>query len=677
MARNTDGTPLSGVCEIQAISACAGRNDFSLDPACADCRWKEGTYRSITHKERGMSIHSAAKRLVVRSAGRLLALGVLWSASATLTHAQPTPAQILNIRPKCEDVAITTPAPADIAACKLDIVKTAGGGSGFVLKDGNGNTLRRFMDVTGGGKVDQYSYFKDGAEVYRESMTKAGFVIRWIGAGGMKAGVAQQAAGGKIRIGAWQMISAEEAAYEAFVALTTGDAERLQAVLISPQEIAALGLPAADAAKLTTQVQGAAAKMTAVRAKIAQIETAKFARLEGGQPGAYPTDITGGSNELIKIARGMILYDNPTAKKQNDFINAPEMIQVGLAWRLTDAPSLEGVDPVPPKYGDALERLAEFEKTPTPANGPKAIEWHVAHVKLVTEVAANAPATERDNWYRQVIDGLASATSLNDADSVAMLSKWKQHFATNQPTGNLAGYATYREIWALYQQKASDRKIAGNPKLIQGAQEEYHKALKEFVIAYSKSEDAPDALIQLAMGAEFNSKDDEAKNYYKQIVENFPGHANRPKADGAVRRLDSVGKAFELTSPVLGNSAQRFSMNQAAGKVAIVYYWSTLSAQAVGDFAALKKLQDDYAKDLTVICVSLDDDATTAAPFAAKNASFATHVHQPGGMNGPLATQYGIFGLPQVFLVDATGKVVSNKLQINMLDDEIAKLVKK
>ena len=628
-----------------------------------------------------MSNHSAAKRLVVRFAGRLLAVGALWCGSSSLTQAQPTPAQILNIRPKCEDVAITTPAPADIAACKLDIVKTPGGGSGFVLKDGNGAVLRKFMDVSGGGKVDQYSYFKDNVEVYRETLTKAGLNIRWIQAGGMKSGIAQQVAAGKIRIAAWQMISAEEAAYEAFQALATGDADRLQAVLITPQEIAALGLPAADAQKLTAQVQAAPAKLAAVRAKIADIATAKFARLEGGQPGAYPTDVTGGTNELIKIAHGLILYDNPTAKKQNDFINAPEMIQVGMAWRLTDSLSMESPDGTGgvngAEYAKALEDLADFEKNnPAPAKGAKAVEWQLTHVKLATNVAKYATA-DRDNWYRQIVDGLASATSLNDADSVTMLSKWKQHFATNQPGGNLAAYATYREIWALYQLAVSDPKIQNNPKLFNLAQEKYHKALKEFVIAYQKAEDAPDALIQLAMGAEFNGKDEEAKNYYKQIVENFPGHANKPKADGAIRRIDSVGKTLDLASPVLGDPAQRFSMNQVAGKVAVVYYWSTLSSQAGSDFAALKKLQDDYKTDLAIVCVNLDDTPADAAPFAAKSAPFATHLHQPGGMNGPLATQYGIFGLPQVFLVDATGKVVSNKLQINMLDDEIAKLVKK
>jgi tetratricopeptide (TPR) repeat protein len=632
-----------------------------------------------------MSNRSAAKRLVLRFAGRLLAVGVLcvganWCGSS-IAHAQPTPAQILAIRPKCEDVTITTPDAAGIAACKLDIVKTPGGGSGFVLKDGNSQVLRKFMDVSGGGRVDQYSYFKDGAEVYRETLTKAGLNIRWIQTGGMKSGIAQQTSAGRIRIVAWQMISAEEAAYEAFQALATGDADRLQAVLITPQEIAQLGLPAADAQKLTAQVAGAAAKLAAVRAKVPEIATAKFARLESAQAGAYPTDITGGANELIKIVHGLILYDNPTAKKQNDFINAPEMIQVGLAWRLTDSPSPDGGPDVDPNYKKALDELAKIDAAhPEGGRGAKVIEWNKARAQATAEVAKYCPANERESWYKQVVDGYATATSLKDAESTTTLSKIKESFVASQKGGSLAAYVTYREIWALYQAAAETAKGTEFVKV----QTQYHDALKKFVIDYSKAEDAPDALIQLAMGGEFTSKDEEAKKYYQQIVENFPSHPNRPKAEGAIRRLDSVGKALDLTSPVLGNPAQRFSMNQVAGKVTVVYYWSTLSAQAGPDFAVLGKLQAANAKDVAIVCVNLDETPADADAFAKKNATFATHLTQPvgtngqtGGMNGPLATQYGIFGLPQVFLVGANGLVVSNKIQINQLDDEIEKLTKK
>src|SRR5262249_31263240 len=131
----------------------AGRAGFSLHPDRDDCRCNTTSIGFTVHKETGMSKQSAARRLIGRWTGKLLAIGLVWSAAATFAAPQaPTPAQILAIKPKCEDVSISTPAPADIAGCKLDIVKTQGGGSGFVLTDKDGKTLRRFMDVSGGGR---------------------------------------------------------------------------------------------------------------------------------------------------------------------------------------------------------------------------------------------------------------------------------------------------------------------------------------------------------------------------------------------------------------------------------------------------------------------------------------------------------------------------------------------
>ena len=39
---------------------------------------------------------------------------------------------------------------------------------GWVVEDPRGITLRRFLDTNGDGKVDQWCYYKDGLEVYRD-----------------------------------------------------------------------------------------------------------------------------------------------------------------------------------------------------------------------------------------------------------------------------------------------------------------------------------------------------------------------------------------------------------------------------------------------------------------------------------------------------------------------------
>ena len=130
----------------------------------------------------------------------------------------------------------------------MELDKAKGGtGSGWVLKDGNGKTLRRFYSTTG-GSVDLYSYYKDGVEVYRETVSggaRQPNQFRWINAGGSKWGVDLDGDG---KIDRWQAISVEEVSQELMRALATRDAKRLEALVVTDADLAALGLggPAAE-----------------------------------------------------------------------------------------------------------------------------------------------------------------------------------------------------------------------------------------------------------------------------------------------------------------------------------------------------------------------------------------------------------------------------------------------
>ena len=117
------------------------------------------------------------------------------------------------------------------------------------------------------------------------------------------------------------------------------------------------------------------------------------------------------------------------------------------------------------------------------------------------------------------------------------------------------------------------------------------------------------------MGSEFSGNEDEAKKYYKQILVNFSKHFNAAKAEGAIRRLDSVGQKLELVGPLLSNPAQQLNAASLSGKIVVVYYWATYSTQATGDFAMLAKLQQTFAKDVAIITVSLDDAPKEPASF--------------------------------------------------------------
>ena len=55
-----------------------------------------------------------------------------------------------------------------------------------MLKDGRGQLVRKFADTKGTNRVDTFSYYLDGVEVYREVDTNGNRVpdqFRWFGSG--------------------------------------------------------------------------------------------------------------------------------------------------------------------------------------------------------------------------------------------------------------------------------------------------------------------------------------------------------------------------------------------------------------------------------------------------------------------------------------------------------------
>jgi thiol-disulfide isomerase/thioredoxin len=216
-----------------------------------------------------------------------------------------------------------------------------------------------------------------------------------------------------------------------------------------------------------------------------------------------------------------------------------------------------------------------------------------------------------------------------------------------------------------------------DPKLDQvKVQKEWNEELAKFVQAYPKAEDTADALIQLGMNAEFSGKEDDAKGYYSALVTNFPEHLLMARAKGALARLNLNGQTMQLAGPTLQGAA--FDVSKLQGKVVVVYYWASYCKVCVGDFAQLKQIHTALAaKGMELVTVNLDERAKDATDYLHNTPLPGTHLFQAqaeqSGLNSPLATQYGIMGLPTMFLVGKDGRVINRSIQINELEDAIKK----
>ena len=106
--------------------------------------------------------------------------------------------------------------------------------------------LRRFSDTDGDNVVDQWQYYNQGIEVYRDLDSNNNNKVdqsRWLNTAGTRWGLDTNEDG---QIDSWKMISAEEAGRLAVEAMIAGDVKTLETLLISPGDIKTLGIEEDD-----------------------------------------------------------------------------------------------------------------------------------------------------------------------------------------------------------------------------------------------------------------------------------------------------------------------------------------------------------------------------------------------------------------------------------------------
>lgn len=615
---------------------------------------------------------------------QVLLTGCLLCCGLNSASAAPTVAQMLQFQPRQPGVGCPSPTAEEQRTCKVKLAPgKRAGSSAWVLEDGRGLTLRRFFDSNGDKKIDVWSYYKDGAEIYREIDTNGNDradQYRWLNGGGMKWGVDSNEDG---KIDGWKMISAEEVGHEVFEAAAHRDLHRLQALFVSDAELRALPLPAGRADQVRAAIRDAAKRFQATLDKMPNLnDKAQFRQVEA----SVPQCASEGGDDLIHYPSRAILFQGG-ADQKHDWLHTGEIVKVGLAWRLLDIPSQQEpnqnpvVNPVPnqaptdPEAEKLKDQIAEMDKhppeqPPTPAAHAPTVRFNMDRAQLVEKLLPRVPAgKDRDNWIKQLFDNYSTAAQHSepkDRRAFTRLKDLRDQAAKDPSAATMVPYADWRLLWAEYAPKMGD----------QDSQKKWVDEMAKFVQSYPRAEDTPDALFHLGMTCEFAGREEESKRYYHQLATNFPQHHLASKAAGAKRRLELVGNAIELQGSTLDGGT--FNVARHKGKVVVVYYWASFCTNCAADFSKLKQLHTAYgAKGVELVLINLDDQKTVCQQFVQSNPVPGTHLFEAatdgGGLNSPYAIQYGIQGLPTLFLIGRDGKVINRTLQTVDLEDALKK----
>jgi hypothetical protein len=166
----------------------------------------------------------------------------------------------LGFRPSQEDVEYDVADQTKPANYKM-AVERAGKSSGWVVTGPGGMPLRRFVDSNGDNVVDQWRYYKNGIEAYRDLDTNNNSKIdqcRWINNAGSRWGIDTNEDG---KLDEWKQISAEEVSREAVRALAKKDARLLRMVLLSQEDLKQLALPESLNRKVEESLSDAEGKL--------------------------------------------------------------------------------------------------------------------------------------------------------------------------------------------------------------------------------------------------------------------------------------------------------------------------------------------------------------------------------------------------------------------------------
>lgn len=613
---------------------------------------------------------------------------------------EPPSAKVaLSFRPVQKNVRFDTPSPAEYSKCRVQ-VEQQGKRSGWVVFGPNGQILRRYIDSNGDNVVDQWRYYQQGLEVYRDIDSNFNNKVdqsRWLNAAGSRWGIDTNEDG---LIDQWKIISAEEATREAVRALALNDSRILIRLLVTANDLRTLGVTPAYSKKILDGIKSPATQLRTVLAKQTTLSAkTRWVRFNGTQPGIIPADDGKASNDLTVYENVMAIVET---NKKSGLVQIGELVQVGKTWKLTQIPRpltpnvqitaggplmepavLTAGNPLPNKPGGLtpamqklLTSLQQLDKNaPQPNAGPQAFaKYNTSRVAIIQQLVKRSKTEqERNQWARQLVDGLTIAIQSEQYPAgLKQLQSIEANIKKTAPRSTLLPYVIFRRLLAEYsvrlQKSAADKR--GD------VQKWWLKQLEQFASNYPRSADAPEAILQLAIALEFGGQVDKAKQWYRKLAITYAKTNAGQRATGAMRRLELVGKQLKLSGPNLKGGT--INVTAYRGKVTLVIFWSTWCKPCTEELPQLKALYAQYRRSgFEILGVSLNMTTKPVQQYLTQHAVPWQQIHEGGGMQNNSGKNFGIISVPTMFLTDRTGKVLSRAISLETLKKELPNLLKK
>ena len=577
-------------------------------------------------------------------------------------------------KPIQRDVDCDTISEEEMPLCDLVISEDA---RQMWLMSPQNIVLRYFADTDGDAErqVDQWSYYQNGVEVYRELDTTGNGKqnqFRWLNSAGTRWGVDENGDGVTDH---WEEISAEEVSREIVLALAAKDAQRFLSVALKEDELRSLALGEALNSTVAKKVAALRTGFTNAAAAVALPDSAEWHQLSAVMPGVVPKGEQGNQQDLRVYENAAVTISDGGSNVRQIIIGT--LVKIGdNNWRILDLPrnyddehvlftfiqpvhAQGSTGPTDTEIVAMMNQVMALQtQIPTLPESQRP-EKHKQVIALLMEIVrVSATQEERENWIRQIADTIMEAAARGELPDGK--EQIETIFATvNRPAmRELAAHVRSRQIMIEYYLALA----SGGDTM--KAYTDWLAALEELVTTFPKTEAGLEGMMQLASYKEMlEPSNEESIKWYEKIIDLVPGQPQAAKARGAIRRLTSEGKEVPFRG-VADTEGRAFDIAEYKGKFVLLCFWESHSA---AQLPIIKAVTDRFeSSGLVPIGINLDpDEATLRASL--RGAPQWQQLYAPNGLDGALATYWGIMTPPSMILYDKEGKVV--RASISTVED--------
>jgi len=343
---------------------------------------------------------------------------------------------------------------------------------------------------------------------------------------------------------------------------------------------------------------------------------------------------------------------------------------------------------VPPLPKGTPEELMEFIDGLKQANvRPASRTEMIAYMRDVAAVSLEAADTIlakvkpadplHDRAAKMKLESLMMLGRFGDEKAAADMATYAASL-TNSPSRELAKEAQRLVLVGEAQKVLSSGDVKGGKALVE----------KMTTMLAADADDAQTAGLAMQLAGAFEHMPDgedvaaAAYSSFGPIMAKSSNGQIRTMGEsfaGTLRRLSLPGHPMEISGTLL--NGQPFDAKSLAGKVVLVDFWATWCGPCVAELPNVLEQYEKYHKDgFEVVGVSLDQDREALAKFVDEQKlpwPILFEESKGDGWQHPLATYYGISGIPTVILIGRDGNVITLNARGEKLGEQLDAIFKK